>query len=108
MKNKEVVILISTYNGEKYLAEQLDSLLNQTYQNIKIFIRDDGSKDKTIDIIKEYQKKSEKIFLTEGKNIGFINSFFELLKLSNNADYYAYCDQDDVWMEDKIERAVIF
>lgn len=108
MKNKEVVILISTYNGEKYLAEQLDSLLNQTYQNIKIFIRDDGSKDKTIDIIKKYQKKSEKIFLTEGKNIGFINSFFELLKLSNNADYYAYCDQDDVWMEDKIERAVNF
>lgn len=108
MNNKEVVILMSTYNGEKYIAEQLESLLNQTYSNIKIFIRDDGSKDKTKEIIKEFQKKSKNIFLVEGENIGFINSFFELLKISDSADYYAYCDQDDVWMEDKIERAVNF
>lgn len=108
MNNKEVVILMSTYNGEKYIAEQLESLLKQTYNNIKIFIRDDGSKDRTIEIIKEFQEKSKNIILVEGENIGFINSFFELLKLSDSADYYAYCDQDDVWMEDKIERAVDF
>lgn len=108
MKNKEVIILMSTYNGEKYISEQIESLLNQTYKNTKIFIRDDGSKDRTIEIIKDFQQKYKNITLIEGENIGFINSFFELLKNSDNADYYAYCDQDDVWMEDKIERAVEF
>ena len=52
MNSKKVVILMSTYNGEKYIAEQLESLLNQTYTNIKIFIRDDGSKDRTKEVIK--------------------------------------------------------
>lgn len=109
MNNKKVVIIISTYNGEKYISEQLDSLLNQTYKNIEILIRDDGSKDNTLKIIKEYQQNNKNIILIEGENIGFINSFFDLLSFAdNNADYYAYCDQDDVWMEDKIERAVNF
>ena len=108
MKDSKVAILLSTYNGEKYLKEQMDSLVNQTYKNIDIFIRDDGSKDDTIEIIKQYQKKYENIFLEEGKNIGFINSFFELLKKTANADIYSYCDQDDIWELDKIERAVKF
>lgn len=108
MENKKVAILMSTYNGEKYLKEQLDSLIKQTYKNIEIYIRDDGSKDNTIKIVKEYKKNHDNIILVEGKNIGFISSFFELFKLCNNADYYAYCDQDDVWMEDKIKRAVQF
>ena len=108
MKNKKVAILMSTYNGEKYIKEQIESLLSQTYRNIEIYIRDDGSKDNTIKIIKNYKEKNNNIILKEGKNIGFINSFFELLNLCNDADYYAYCDQDDVWMNDKIERAVKF
>lgn len=108
MNNSKVAILLSTYNGEKYLKEQLDSLINQTYKNIDIIIRDDGSKDNTVKIIKEYQEKYDNIFLDEGKNIGFIKSFFELLKSTKNADIYSYCDQDDVWEIDKIERAVDF
>ena len=108
MENKKVAILMSTYNAEKYLKEQIESLLAQTYGNIEIYIRDDGSKDNTIKIIKNYKEKYNNIVLKEGKNIGFINSFFELLNLCNDADYYAYCDQDDVWMNDKIERAVKF
>ena len=108
MKNKKVAILMSTYNGEKYIKEQIESLLSQTYRNIEIYIRDDGSKDNTIKIIENYKEKNNNIILKEGKNIGFINSFFELLKACNDADYYAYCDQDDIWMEDKIERAVKF
>lgn len=108
MKHKKVIILMSTYNGEKYVAEQLESLINQTYKNIEILIRDDGSKDKTKEIIKEFALKTNNINLIEGENIGFIDSFFELLKTASLADYYAYCDQDDVWMEDKIERAVQF
>lgn len=106
MEEKKVVILISTYNGEKYILDQIESLIKQTYKNISILIRDDGSTDKTIEIIKKIQEKNKNIILIEGENIGFINSFFELLKASNDADYYAYCDQDDVWMENKIQRAV--
>lgn len=103
--NKKVAVLISTYNGEKYLKEQLDSILNQTYQNIEIMIRDDGSKDTTLEIIKEYQKKYHNIMLQEGENLGFLRSFFKLLEFEN-ADYFAFCDQDDVWLENKIELAV--
>ncbi len=102
---KKVAVLISTYNGEKYLKEQLDSILNQTYPNIEIVIRDDGSSDSTIEIIKEYQQRHDNITFKEGTNIGFIKSFFKLLEIAN-ADYYAYCDQDDIWLENKLELAV--
>lgn len=105
MKNKKVAVIMSTYNGEQFLKEQMDSILNQTYKNIEIVVRDDGSKDSTIQIIKEYQKKNKNIKLYEGQNLGFIKSFFELLKLVE-ADYYAYADQDDIWIENKIELAV--
>ena len=102
---KKVVIMLSTYNGEKYLREQLDSLVNQTYKNIEIIIRDDGSKDNTVSIIEEHMKNYDNIRLIKGNNIGFIKSFLELLKISK-ADLYSYCDQDDVWYLDKIERTV--
>ena len=105
MDNKKVAVVMSTYNGEKFVKEQLDSILNQTYKNIEIIVRDDGSKDNTINIIKEYMKKYSNIKLYEGENLGFIQSFFELLKLAD-ADYYAYADQDDIWMANKIELAV--
>ena len=102
---KKVAVVMSTYNGEKYIKEQLDSIINQTYNNIDIVIRDDGSKDNTVKIIESYQKKYANIKLVTGKNLGFIKSFFELLRLVE-ADYYAYADQDDVWMSNKIELAV--
>ena len=105
MEEKKVAILMSTYNGEKYIKSQLESILNQTYKNIEIYIRDDGSKDNTIVILEEYEKQG-KIKLIKGKNLGFIKSFRELLNICDKADYYSYCDQDDIWMEDKIEKAV--
>ena len=91
MNDKKVAVIMSTYNGEKFVSEQLDSILNQTYSNIEIVVRDDGSKDNTVNIIKEYQKKYNNIKLYEGENIGFIKSFFELLKLTES-DYYACCE----------------
>lgn len=106
MQEKKVAILLSSYNGEKYIAEQLESLFNQTYKNIDIIVRDDGSKDNTKLIIKNYIEKGKNIKLIEGENKGYTKSFFELLKLVNEADYYAFCDQDDVWESDKIERSV--
>lgn len=105
MANKKVAVIMSTYNGELFIKEQLDSILAQTYKDIEIVVRDDGSKDKTVEIIKEYQKEHKNIQLYEGENLGFIKSFFELLKLVE-ADYYSYADQDDIWIENKIELAV--
>lgn len=102
---KLVNILISTYNGEKYIREQIDSLLNQTYRNIKIYVRDDGSKDKTLDILHEFSEKNQ-IILIEGQNAGFGSSFMQLLKLAEEGDYWAFCDQDDVWDSEKIGNAV--
>lgn len=106
MKEKSVAILLSAYNGEKYIKEQIDSLISQTYSKIHIYIRDDGSKDNTLSIIKHYAKNNENITIMEGENYGFVKSFFALLKAVEDADYYAFCDQDDVWREDKIQRSV--
>lgn len=104
--SKKVAILLSTYNGEKYLREQIDSILAQTYDNFELIVRDDGSRDSTVEIVKEYMEKSDKeITLMVGKNLGFIKSFFELLKHSD-ADYFSFADQDDIWLPNKIELAV--
>ncbi|MBE5912901.1 MAG: glycosyltransferase [Pseudobutyrivibrio ruminis] len=101
----KVNILISTYNGAQYIIEQIESLLNQTYEYIDIFIRDDGSTDNTLEVIGPYVE-SGKVKLVKGTNIGFGKSFLSLLKESGDADYWAFCDQDDVWFPDKIKWAI--
>ena len=97
-----VNVLLSTYNGEKYLKEQLDSILNQKGVKVKILIRDDGSSDNTCSIIEEYMSKYDNVFLTRGDNIGYAKSFWKLITITDEADYYAFCDQDDIWLEDKL------
>lgn len=104
--DKKVIILMSTYNGSKYIKEQLDSILNQTYKNIEIIIRDDGSKDDTVKILEEYKNKCKQIKYYQGKNIGPARSFIELIKNVPENNYFAFSDQDDVWLKNKIERAV--
>lgn len=104
---KHVQVLMSTYNGEKYLANQLDSILNQSGIEVSILIRDDGSKDSTKDILKKYALDNPNIGWYEGENLGPQRSFFHLLrKADNSADYYAFSDQDDYWMKEKLEKAV--
>lgn len=104
--SKKVIICMSTYNGEKFLRQQMESLLNQTYKNIEIYVRDDGSKDNTPKILKEYEDQG-KIHFIKGKNVGVVQSFYECLtEAYNNGDIFAYCDQDDKWHENKIEKAV--
>lgn len=108
MNISKVQILLSTYNGEKYLKEQLDSLLAQDYPNIDILIRDDGSKDSTKQILAGYENHKN-ISVIYGSNIGITASFLELLKISDpEAEFFAFCDQDDVWLKDKISRSVEF
>lgn len=96
---------MSTYNGERFLSEQIGSLLHQSWKNLEILIRDDGSKDRTPDILKEYSAEYNNIRIFIEENLGVSGSFFELLRKSD-ADYVAFCDQDDIWEEGKIEAAV--
>jgi len=103
-----VDILLATYNGEKYLAEQLDSLFAQTYDDFMIIIRDDGSTDGTLAIAGSYaQRYPGKIKIVDGTpSTGSAKgNFFRLLEHSR-AEYTMFCDQDDVWYEDKIQRSL--
>lgn len=103
-----VTVLLSTYNGSKYLRQLLDSLYGQTYPAIRILVRDDGSSD-TSRAILESERAKGRIEILEGHhNLGAALSFFELLKnaASTETGYVAFCDQDDVWHPEKIARAV--
>jgi glycosyltransferase involved in cell wall biosynthesis len=100
--NPKVVILLSTYNGEDYLQEQLDSLFAQTYTHIEIIARDDGSQDNTLNILKQ----APITLMQTQHNVGAKESFATLLTYAlneTNADYFMFCDQDDVWHHNKVE-----
>src|SRR3989337_2643867 len=104
-----VQILLSTYNGTKYLKPLMESLLAQDYPHVEILVRDDGSNDSTLDLLQEYAATHTNIKVVTSVNLGFARSFFKLLEISSStADYIAFCDQDDVWLQDKVSRAVKF
>lgn len=105
MRDKSVDIILPVYNGEKYIVEQLQSIINQTYSCWRILIRDDGSTDNTVKIIREYSMNyPEKFILIQDdkNNLGVVNNVFEILKYAKS-DYMMLCDQDDVWKNNKIE-----
>ena len=105
----KITILLSSYNGEKYLKEQLDSLFAQTYKNFQIIVRDDGSTDKTKYILNEYEKNyPNKVQIIEDGigNLGSSKSFMKLLEYSSDCEYVMFCDQDDVWLPEKIEMSI--
>ena len=103
---KQIDILLATYNGEKYLKEQIDSILNQTYKNIRLVISDDCSKDSTLEILKEYEKKDERIELyIQQSNIGVVKNIDFLLK-QVKSPYYMLADQDDYWLPEKAEKSL--
>lgn len=104
-----VAVLMCTRNGERYLAEQMSSLERQTFQNFKIYVSDDGSSDATVAMLNEYVKRwgVERISVHRGPLKGFARNFLSLSCRRNvQADYYAWCDQDDVWNDTKLEEAV--
>lgn len=103
---KKVAIIMSTYNGERYIEEQLKSILNQTYKNIDIYIRDDCSTDGTVGIIEKYTSCPRLHFTKGNKNMGYPEGFYYLMSQDIEADYFSFSDQDDVWEPEKIERAV--
>lgn len=104
--NEKISILLATYNGEKYISEQLDSILNQTYQNFELFICDDCSTDNTFSIIKDYSSRSDKITIIKNeKNLGFKNTFEKLCTYATG-NYIAFSDQDDIWYPNRLERCL--
>lgn len=103
-----VCIILSTYNGKKYVCQQLDSIFQSAEDmDIFLYVRDDGSKDDTIQILEEYGKKNNvEIKIDAGENAGSARSFLLAIRNCPKADYYAFCDQDDVWLPKKIATAV--
>lgn len=106
MEDKSVAILLSVYNGEKYLKEQIDSILSQTYKNFVLYIRDDGSQDKSIEILKYYASNFSNVIVEFGKNVGYPECFYRLTDNYYVEDYYMFSDQDDYWLPNKIKSAV--
>lgn len=103
---EKIDILLATYNGEKYVKEQIESILSQTYKNIRLIISDDCSKDSTCEILKEYEKKDNRIKLCmQQKNLGVVKNIEFLLKQVENK-YYMLSDQDDVWLPKKVEKSL--
>jgi glycosyltransferase involved in cell wall biosynthesis len=108
-KSPKVTILMCTYNGEKYIEDQLDSFQCQTYKNWSLIVSDDGSVDKTLKILNQYQKKwgIKKIQIIKGPQKGFSENFISLIKNKKiQGEYFFLSDQDDIWMPKKIENYV--
>lgn len=104
----KVNILMSTYNGQQFLAEQIRSIQDQTYTDWTLLIRDDGSSDKTKEILQDFASQDSRICLIDvedTENLGVIKSFHRLVHYEQ-ADYYFFSDQDDVWLPDKVELSL--
>lgn len=106
-----LAIIMCTYNGAEFLQEQLNSFSNQTFKNWKLFVYDDGSTDTTKDLIKRYQQQSahEVVWSVNPQQMGFAKNFLNAICITpTDFDFFALSDQDDIWCEAKLERAVAY
>ena len=99
---KKITVVMSAYNGSKYIEAQLDSIFQQVGVKVQCYVRDDGSTDDTLQVLKKYASTSGELIICEGENVGWERSFLLALKDAPQADYYAFADQDDIWFEDKL------
>jgi glycosyltransferase involved in cell wall biosynthesis len=107
--NPRVAIFLSTFNGERFLREQLTSIAAQTFKRWTLHAVDDGSTDRTLSILSEFcaRAEPEQVIIRHALNAGFVRNFLDLgCDAEISADYYAFSDQDDVWHADKLERAI--
>lgn len=105
-KQPLVSIVVATYNGERFLREQLDSIIGQSYSNLEIIIQDDGSSDATMTVLETYKKRDQRVQLFQNKKkLGINKNFFDLIAKSTG-EYIAISDQDDIWHLNKIETLV--
>jgi rhamnosyltransferase len=103
---KKVQVLLSSYNGEKYIKEQIETILKQEDVEISILIRDDGSIDDTVEILDKLATENKNISYYVGENLGPAKSFMNLVNNAGDFDYYAFADQDDIWKPRKIISAI--
>ncbi|AIR89972.1 glycosyltransferase family 2 protein [Pseudomonas cremoricolorata] len=103
-----IAILLCTYNGSAYLREQLDSFIAQTHERWVIYASDDGSTDETLDILRQYQQRlGDQLVILDGPRQGFARNFLSLIQNpAVKGDYFAFSDQDDIWLEDKLARSL--
>ena len=99
---ERIIVLLSSYNGQKYIREQINSILNQKNVEVELIVRDDGSTDGTLSILEDYKNKCINFSYYQGQNLGPAFSFLDLIKHAPDAAYYSLADQDDIWEEDKL------
>ncbi|WP_018649208.1 MULTISPECIES: glycosyltransferase family 2 protein [unclassified Thioalkalivibrio] len=105
--HRRIEVLLSAFNGERYIAEQIESIRLQTAGNVVLRIRDDGSTDSTLWLLNDLARAHDWIKVERGENVGASESFFRLLETaSSDTAFAAFCDQDDWWHPDKLERAI--
>lgn len=97
--------MLSTYNGNEYVRQQINSIYRQTYSDFTLYVRDDGSKPEFVTVLKDLQKEFH-FQLILGENLGFVGSFMSLLEQVTDADLYSFADQDDIWLPHKLQTAV--
>lgn len=102
-----VLIMMSTYNGGENIIRQVESIINQEKVDVSLLIRDDGSDDNTLKVLKKIEKDFDNVNVVYGKNIGWKKSFLDLVyQASLNYDYYGFSDQDDIWFSDKVSALI--
>ncbi len=109
ISSKPIAIIMCTCAGEKFLPEQLDSIVNQTHQNWSLWVSDDGSEDRTQEIISQFKQDhpDKEVHFSQGPVKGYCENFINLLRCESiDADYIAISDQDDIWLPEKLERAI--
>lgn len=105
--SRRVVVIMSAYNAEKYLAEQIDSILGQHGADVRLYVRDDGSRDRTREILSRYTREDGRVRFDAGRNLGAMNSFMHaLFDCPFEGDYYGFADADDVWVPDKLAYTI--
>ena len=105
----KVCIVLTTYNGEQFLTQQIESIINQTYSNWELLVRDDCSVDSTVRIVQEYVSKDGRIKMIDNENINLkaCQNFSKLMEVvPSDSTYVMFCDQDDIWFADKVEKSV--
>lgn len=101
-----VCVLMSTYNGELFLSKQIDTILEQVNVDVHLLVRDDGSSDSTVEILEKYTRNNKLKIYHDECNLGPAHSFMKLLYEAGDYDYYAFADQDDIWLKDKLFVAI--
>lgn len=107
MNNPSIAVVMTTYNGERFLAQQVESLLTQTLKPDTIIICDDLSSDKTVEILEQFKKSHGIQYYVNETRLGVVANFKKAVSLASSADYIALCDQDDIWLPEKLEKSFL-